>query len=125
MLSSAVELLNLVRRQQSVTWTDIRSVDGYIFDMRKIMEKISLENQTLANYHQVISNKVNGIFFFAKIFQNCFSSFYVVAVHRFKRSFQIINLMSTDILREQDQWKLGLKTIRNIVRQVEEKVMRF
>lgn len=59
MLSSAFELLNLVKRQQSVTWTDIRSVDAYIQEMRKLMEKISLENQTLANYHQAISNKVN------------------------------------------------------------------
>lgn len=58
MLSSAFELLNLVKRQQSVTWTDIRSVDIYIQEMRKLMEKISLENQTLANYHQTISNKV-------------------------------------------------------------------
>lgn len=62
MLSSAVELLNLVKRQQTVTWTDIVSVDNYILEMRKIMEKISLENQTLANYHQVISNKVQSIF---------------------------------------------------------------
>lgn len=59
MLSSAVELSNLVKRQQSVTWTDISSINNYIMEMRKIMEKISLENQTLANYHQVISNKVN------------------------------------------------------------------
>lgn len=58
MLSSAVELLNLVKHQKSVTWTDINSVDIYINEMRKLMEKISLENQTLANYHQVISNKV-------------------------------------------------------------------
>lgn len=58
MLSSAIELLSLVKKQQSVTWTDIRSVDTYIMEMRKLMEKISLENQTLANYHQVISNKV-------------------------------------------------------------------
>lgn len=58
MLSSAIELLNLVKHQQSVTWSDIHSVDNYIFEMRKLMEKISLENQTLANYHQVISNKV-------------------------------------------------------------------
>lgn len=61
MLSSAVELLNLVKQQQRVTWTDIRSVDLYILEMRKLMEKISLENQTLANYHQAISNKVNYI----------------------------------------------------------------
>lgn len=59
MLSSAIELLNLVKQQQCVTWTDIQSVDIYILEMRKIMEKISLENQTLANYHQSISNKVN------------------------------------------------------------------
>jgi len=30
--------------------------------------------------------------------------------------------MSTDILQEQQQWKVGLKSIRDIVRQVEEKV---
>lgn len=59
MLSSAIELLNLVKQQKSVTWTDIHSVDIYILEMRKLMEKISLENQTLANYHQSISNKVN------------------------------------------------------------------
>lgn len=59
MLSSAVELLNLVKRQQSVKWSDISSVNSYILEMRKIMEKISVENQSLANYHQVISNKVN------------------------------------------------------------------
>lgn len=64
MLSSALELLNLVKRQQSVTWTDIRSVDVYIQEMRKLMEKISLENQTLANYHQAISNKVNYFLLF-------------------------------------------------------------
>lgn len=64
MLSSAFELLNLVKRQQSVTWTDIRSVDAYIQEMRKLMEKISLENQTLANYHQAISNKVNYLLLF-------------------------------------------------------------
>lgn len=58
MLSSAVQLSNLVKGQQSVTWTDISSIDNYIMEMRKIMEKISLENQTLANYHQFISNKV-------------------------------------------------------------------
>lgn len=62
MLSSAMELLSLVKRQQSVTWTDTRSIDTYILEMRKRMEKISLENQTLANYHQVISNKVIHIF---------------------------------------------------------------
>lgn len=60
MLSSAIELSNMVKKQQSVTWTDIRSVDNYILEMQKIMEKISLENQTLANYHHVISNKVNN-----------------------------------------------------------------
>lgn len=64
MLSSAFELLNLVKRQQSVTWTDIRSVDAYIQEMRKLMEKISLENQTLTNYHQAISNKVNNFLLF-------------------------------------------------------------
>lgn len=58
MLSSAIELSNLVKQQQSVTWTDTRSVDNYIMEMRKIVEKISLENQSLANYHQAISNKV-------------------------------------------------------------------
>jgi len=58
MLASAIELLNLVKQQQRVTWTDIHSVDIYILEMRKLMEKISLENQTLANYHQSISNKV-------------------------------------------------------------------
>lgn len=63
MLSSAVELSNLVKRQQSVTWTDISSINNYIMEMRKVMEKISLENQTLANYHQVISNKVNTFFY--------------------------------------------------------------
>lgn len=31
--------------------------------------------------------------------------------------------MSTDILQEQHQWKLRLKSIRDIVRQVEEKVI--
>lgn len=31
--------------------------------------------------------------------------------------------MSIDILQEQYQWKLGLKNIRDIVRQVEEKVI--
>ncbi|XP_060838419.1 cytoplasmic dynein 2 heavy chain 1 [Rhopalosiphum padi] len=90
MLSSAIELLNLVKQQQRVTWTDIQSVDIYILEMRKLMEKISLENQTLANYHQSISNK-------------------------------IINLMAIDILQEQHQWKVELKSIRDIVRQVEEK----
>jgi len=61
MLASAVELLSLVKCQKSITWTDINAVDSYILEMRKIMEKISLENQSLANYHQVISNKViNG-----------------------------------------------------------------
>lgn len=69
MLSSAIELLNLVKQQQTVTWTDIYSVDNYILEMRKLMEKISLENQTLANYHQVISNKVVVLYtyFFDKI----------------------------------------------------------
>lgn len=63
MLSSAVELLNLVKQQKSVKWTDINSVDNYILEMRKIMKKISIENQSLANYHQIISNKVNFIIF--------------------------------------------------------------
>lgn len=31
--------------------------------------------------------------------------------------------MNTDILQEQHEWKLGLKSIRDIVRQVEEKVI--
>lgn len=31
--------------------------------------------------------------------------------------------MNVDILQEQHQWKLGLKSIRDIVRQVEEKVI--
>lgn len=62
MLASAIKLLNLVKRQQSVTWTDIDSIDNYILEMRKLMENISLENQTLANYHQVISNKVKITF---------------------------------------------------------------
>jgi len=31
--------------------------------------------------------------------------------------------MSIDILQEQQQWKVGLKSIRDIVRQVEEKVI--
>jgi len=31
--------------------------------------------------------------------------------------------MSIDILQEQHQWKVGLKSIRDIVRQVEEKVI--
>lgn len=31
--------------------------------------------------------------------------------------------MSVDILQEQQQWKLGLKSIRDTVRQVEQKVM--
>ncbi|XP_050420010.1 cytoplasmic dynein 2 heavy chain 1 [Adelges cooleyi] len=90
MLASAVELMNLVKRQQSITWTNASSVDNYILEMRKQMEKISLENQTLANYHQVASNK-------------------------------IIGLMDTDILQEQHRWKSTLKSIRDVVRQVEEK----
>lgn len=32
--------------------------------------------------------------------------------------------MNTDILQEQNEWKLGLKNIRDIVRQVEEKVIK-
>lgn len=68
MLSSAVELLNLVKRQQSVKWSDIRSVDSYIIEMRTIMEKISVENQSLANYHQVISSKVNYFWYLSLIF---------------------------------------------------------
>lgn len=31
--------------------------------------------------------------------------------------------MNTDILQEQQQWKFGLKSIRDTVKQVEEKVM--
>jgi len=31
--------------------------------------------------------------------------------------------MSIDVLQEQQQWKIGLKSIRDIVRQVEEKVI--
>lgn len=31
--------------------------------------------------------------------------------------------MSIDILQEQHEWKLGLNSIRDIVRQVEEKVI--
>lgn len=31
--------------------------------------------------------------------------------------------MSIDILQDQQQWKVGLKSIRDIVRQVEEKVI--
>ncbi|XP_050526495.1 cytoplasmic dynein 2 heavy chain 1 isoform X2 [Daktulosphaira vitifoliae] len=90
MLSSAVELMNLVKREQTVTWTDVNSIDNYILEMKRQMEKISLENQTLANYHQVVSNK-------------------------------IINLMEIDILQEQHRWKQVLKSIRDIVKQVEEK----
>jgi len=33
--------------------------------------------------------------------------------------------MDIDILQEQHQWKLELKSIRDIVRQVEEKVIQF
>jgi hypothetical protein len=34
-------------------------------------------------------------------------------------------LMNTDLLRQQQQWKEGLKDIRNIMNQVEDQVCRF
>lgn len=88
MLSSAVELSKLVNQQQSVKWTDIHSVDNYIREMRKIIEKISLENQTLANYHQVISNKVKNDFSiqFSKVVIHVYFPFlniYPFAFHHF------------------------------------------
>ena len=36
--------------------------------------------------------------------------------------FQVVTLMSTDLLRQQQQWKEALKDIRNIMNQVEEQV---
>jgi hypothetical protein len=41
---------------------------------------------------------------------------------KIENMFQIINLMDIDILQEQHLWKQSLKSIRDIVRQVEEKV---
>lgn len=95
MLSSAVELSKLVNQQQSVKWTDIHSVDNYIHEMRKIMEKISVENQTLANYHQVISNKVNNDFFiqFSKVVIHIYFSFLTIYTFAFHNllSFPVLN----------------------------------
>lgn len=58
MLSSAVELSNLVKSENTVTWSDREAVDEYIAKLQTVVDRLSLENNQLYFYHMQILNKV-------------------------------------------------------------------
>lgn len=64
MLASAVELSNLVKSENTVTWSNREAVDKYIARLQFVVDRLSLENNQLYSYHMQILNKVILVFLF-------------------------------------------------------------
>lgn len=67
MLTSALELSRLVQEQEVVSWGDEASVEKYVKNLQKAVEKLSSENNLLAAYHTQIVDMVSSQNKFIKI----------------------------------------------------------
>lgn len=63
MLSSAMELSNLVKSENTVTWSNREAVDAYIARLQSVVDQLSLENNQLYFYHMRILNKVKNTYY--------------------------------------------------------------
>ncbi len=59
MLSLAVELSNLVRSENRVTWSNHQAVGEYISRLQTVVNHLASENNRLYFYHTQILQKVN------------------------------------------------------------------
>lgn len=63
MLSSALELSHLVQEQEVVSWGDEISVEKYVKNLQKAVEKLSSENNLLTAYHAQIVDLVSFLIY--------------------------------------------------------------
>lgn len=108
MLSSALELSKLVQEQEVVSWGEEKHVEKYVNNLKKVVDKLSQNNNLLTSYHIEINDKVKDASFIVLLSKLCYC-------------FQIQDLENVSLLKDFSRWSETIKNIKNIITKVENK----